>query len=62
MIGIGTINDNDNFEYLYLSLIFADAEFAGEKEGARSTPGGYLVLQEPNSHCPSAWLSKRQIY
>ena len=50
---------NDNPEDLYLSL-FADADFAGEKEGARSTSGGYLVLKGPNTSFPLAWLSKRQ--
>lgn len=50
---------NDESSQLYLSL-YADADFAGEKEGARSTSGGYLVLKGPNSHFPLAWLSKRQ--
>ena len=54
---IGYINDDPS--ELYLSL-YADADFAGEKEGARSTSGGYLVLKGPNSHFPLAWLSKRQ--
>ena len=54
---IGYINDDP--PKLYLSL-YADADFAGEKEGARSTSGGYLVLKGPNSHFPLAWLSKRQ--
>ena len=44
---------------LYLSLL-QTADFAGEKEGARSTSGGYLVLKGPKSHFPWAWLSKRQ--
>ena len=54
---VGHVNDNP--EDLYLSL-FADADFAGEKEGARSTSGGYLVLKGPNTSFPLAWLSKRQ--
>ena len=54
---VGHVNDNP--EDLYLSL-FADADFAGEKEGARSTSGGYLVLKGPNTNFPRAWLSKRQ--
>ena len=54
---VGQVNDNP--EDLFLSL-YADADFAGEKEGARSTSGGYLVLKGPNTHFPLAWLSKRQ--
>ena len=54
---VGYINDNP--EDLHLSL-FADGDFAGEKHGARSTSGGYLVLKSPNTGFPLAWLSKRQ--
>ena len=42
------------------SVFMQKLDFAGEKEGARSTSGGYLVLKGPNSHFPFAWLSKRQ--
>lgn len=44
---IGYVNDDPS--NLYPSL-FADADFAGEKEGARSTSGGYIVLKGPKSH------------
>ena len=54
---VGQVDDNP--EDLFLSL-YADADFAGEKEGARSTSGGYLVLKGPNTHFPLAWLSRRQ--
>ena len=52
----GHINDDPS----KLKLSLYEDDFAGEKEGARSTSGRYLVLKGPNSHFPLAWLSKRQ--
>ena len=53
----GSINDKQ--EDLELQL-YVDADFAGEKEDARSTSGGFLVLRGPTSFFPLAWVSKRQ--
>lgn len=54
---VGTVNDKP--EDLELKL-FVDADFAGEREHARSTSGGYLAHSGPNSFFPLAWVSKRQ--
>ena len=53
----GTINDKE--EDLELQL-YVDADFAGEKEDAKSTSGGFLVIRGPTSFFPLAWVSKRQ--
>ena len=53
----GSINDKE--EDLELQL-YVDADFAGDKENARSTSGGFLVLRGPTSFFPLAWVSKRQ--
>ena len=36
------------------------ADFAGEKDDAKSTSGGFLVLQGPKTFFPLTWVSKRQ--
>ena len=48
----------DEPEQLQLAL-YADADFAAESD-AKSTSGGFLVLQGPRTHFPLAWLSKKQ--
>ena len=53
----GSINEKE--EDLELQL-YVDADFAGDKENARSTSGGFLVLRGPTSFFPLAWVSKRQ--
>ena len=49
----------DKVEDLSLTL-FCDANFAGDKEDARSTSGGWLVLTGPNTSFPLSWLSRKQ--
>ena len=53
----GTVNDPP--EDLWLEL-FVDADFAGDREDALSTNGGWLVLCGPNSYFPLTWVSKKQ--
>lgn len=53
----GSINDKE--EDLELQL-YVDADFAGDKENARSTSGGFSVLRGPASFFPLAWVSQRQ--
>jgi len=50
---------NDPAELLSLRL-YVDADFSGEREDARSTSGGFLVLYGPHTWFPLAWVSKRQ--
>ena len=54
---VGTVSDGPR--ELHLAL-YVDADFAGEKEDAKSTSGGFLVLKGPNTFFPLAWVSKRQ--
>ena len=49
----------DPADDLHLKL-FVDADFAGEREDAKSTSSGYLVLCGPHTWYPLAWVSKRQ--
>ena len=46
-------------EDLFLAL-FADADFAGDKEGTKSTSGGFLVLLGPHSFFPLTPHSEKQ--
>ena len=50
---------NDAPDDVYLEL-FVDANFAGDKEDAKSTSGGWLVLKGPNTCFPLAWVSRKQ--
>jgi len=50
---------NDAPDDVYLEL-FVDANFAGDKEDAKSTSGGWLVLKGPNTCFPLAWISRKQ--
>ena len=50
---------NDDVKDVYLEL-FVDANFAGDKEDAKSTSGGWLVLKGPNTCFPLAWVSRKQ--
>ena len=54
---VGTVSDGPR--ELHLAL-YVDADFAGERDDAKSTSGGYLVLKGPNTFFPLAWVSKRQ--
>ena len=54
---VGSISDTP--EKLELQL-FVDADFAGDRDNAKSTSGGFLVLRGPSSFFPLAWVSKRQ--
>ena len=54
---VGTVSDGPR--ELHLAL-YVDADFAGEKDDAKSTSGGFLVLKGPNTFFPLAWVSKRQ--
>ena len=40
--------------------LYVDADFAGDRQTARSTNGGYLVLVGPNTFFPLQWVSRRQ--
>jgi hypothetical protein len=40
--------------------LFVDADFAGEREDAKSTSGGWLVLVGPHTYFPLTWVSKKQ--
>ncbi|MDP7561187.1 MAG: Ty1/Copia family ribonuclease HI, partial [Planctomycetota bacterium] len=40
--------------------LFADADFAGDHKGARSTTGVHLCLRGPNTYCPLSGISKKQ--
>ena len=44
---------------LHLAL-YVDADFAGDREDAYSTNGGWLVLRGPNTYFPMCWVSKKQ--
>lgn len=50
---------NDPPENLKLKL-YVDADFASDREDAKSTSGGFLVLSGPNIHFPLGWVAKRQ--
>ena len=50
---------SDEPKDLKLSL-FVDADFAGDTGNARSTSGGFLVLDGPSTFFPLMWLAKRQ--
>ncbi|CAE7293066.1 GIP [Symbiodinium sp. CCMP2592] len=54
---VGTVSDGPR--ELHLAL-YVDADFAGERDDAKSTSGGFLVLKGPNTFFPLAWVSKRQ--
>jgi len=54
---VGTVNDAP--EDLHLRL-FVDADFAGDREDAYSTSGGWLVLAGPRTYFPLCWVSKKQ--
>ena len=54
---IGVVDDNP--EDLHLRL-YVDADFAGEREDAYSTSGGWLVLCGPRTYFPLTWVSKKQ--
>ena len=41
-------------------LLFADADFAGDKDGSKSTSGGVLVLVGPNTWAPLGAICKAQ--
>ena len=44
-----------------LSLrLYADADFAGDSDNARSTSGNFLVLVGPNTYFPLSWCSVKQ--
>ena len=49
----------DPAEDLELSL-FADADFAGDRDDAMSTSGNFLVLTGPNTYFPLTWSSTKQ--
>lgn len=42
------------------SYAYVDADFAGNKEDAKSTSGGLLVLHGPTTWFPRCWASKTQ--
>ena len=52
-----TVGDQPDDLELHL---YVDADFAGEKQDAKSTSGGFLALVGPSTFVPLAWLSKRQ--
>jgi hypothetical protein len=41
-------------------VLYVDADFAGDRQDAKSTSGGYLVLQGPSAFFPICWTSKKQ--
>ena len=49
----------DNPEQLELAL-YVDADFAGDRQDAKSTSGGYLALKGPSAFFPLCWISKKQ--
>ena len=48
----------DPFSELWLAL-FADADFAGDREWSKSTGGGFLVLMGKNTFFPLTAVSKK---
>ena len=50
---------NDPPHKLKLKL-YVDADFAGDREDAKSTSGGFLVLAGPNTQFPLGWVAKKQ--
>ncbi|CAE7231161.1 unnamed protein product [Symbiodinium sp. CCMP2592] len=52
---VGAVSDGPR--ELHLAL-YVDADFAGERDDAKSTSGGFLVLKGPNTFFPLAWVSK----
>ena len=50
---------NDPKDKLSLKL-FADADFAGDREDAKSTSGSFLAVVGPNSFFPLQWSSRKQ--
>ena len=40
--------------------LFADASFAGDIIGSKSTSGGHLFLVGPNTWVPICWVCKKQ--
>ena len=53
---VGYVNDDPS--KLYLSL-YADADFAGEKEGARSTSGGFLNPKRTEHTLPTSLVKQK---
>ena len=54
---VGTVQDSaDDLEL----VLYVDADFCGERAHTKSTSGGYLVLQGPQTWFLLAWVSKRQ--
>ena len=49
----------DKPEQLELKL-FVDADFAGDRDDAKSSSGGLLILSGPNTWFPLSWVSKKQ--
>ena len=49
----------DSLDDLWLAL-YADADFAGDKQGTKSTGGAFLVLMGPNTFFPLTAHSKKQ--
>ena len=49
----------DRAEDLCLRL-YVDADFAGDRQDAKSTSGGFLVLYGPNTFFPLSWICKKQ--
>ena len=54
---VGTVGDPA--EALSLRL-YVDADFAGDRQDAKSTSGGFLVLYGPNTFFPLSWVCKKQ--
>ena len=50
---------NDKLDEVSLQL-FVDADFAGSRDDAKSTSGGFLELTGPNTFFPLVWSSKKQ--
>ena len=40
--------------------LYVDADFAGDRQDAKSTSGGFLVLCGPNTFFPLSWICKKQ--
>jgi len=41
-------------------VLFADADFAGDRDDVKSCSGGLLVLSGPQTWFPLSWVSKKQ--
>ena len=58
-IGAWSVGVGDPIDDVHLAL-YADADFAGCIDSLRSTSGGHLNIQGPNTRFPLSGSSKRQ--